>query len=69
MKPKDIVRTGTCSNHHYIVFRVEPHWFRAEIYNAKGCPKGTTGFRYTIKESWSDAIGYIAVYLAKARGE
>ena len=67
MKLKDVMRTGTCSNNHYVVFRVEPHWFKTEIYNAQGCSRGITQYQYTVKEAWSDAIEYIAVYLAKEK--
>lgn len=62
---QDIVRTGTCENHHYVIYRTEPHWFRADVYGASGKMCGTTRHQYTIKKAWSDAIAFIAVYLSK----
>ena len=67
LKQKDVMRTGTYRNHHYIVFRTDPHWFKTEVYNAQGCSRGITQYRYTVKDAWADAIEYIALYLAKEK--
>lgn len=61
---QDVVRTGTLNNFHYIIFRSEPHWFRAEIFDSNGNSQGTTWAFYTIKKAWDEAIECIAVYFS-----